>query len=309
METIIRNKPIHDMVLARATERCRTQHGNILVLTTVTAWLTTIGLVVGMSISGLFLMHYRLQSQANELAALAAQVMNEKDREGQMNDTISHCRQLVFASREIYDSTAQTYPDFEPLARQLLDGATASAADLEAERKNLLKIATDEANQKVAESFRAMSERDKLTLPWLQTSSPTVVNVSVGYVDGVPSNVEILPTSEQATTLAVLKAHDQQNNFFAEKNHHYLPNINAKLPGQESHLDFNFSSLAPPVLGTVSPLHAMLPAAFRSDQPGQLPSAAQVTLSLDVATQIGASIHKTVKVVGCAAACGAEPVR
>jgi len=275
----------------------------MLVLTVVSVWLIAMGLVVGLSFVGVYFMYAALQNQTNDLALLAATILNEGDREGQMNNMVSFSRQLVFTSRKTYVRFADDL-DFEPIAKQLLDEARDGAAAVEAERANLLRTATSEATNELASAFqKGMASQDKMTLPWIQTTSPRIVSVSFGYVDQVPSNVE---PPKALTELAAL---DKQIIHTAQKDNYYVPNIDAKLSGPDTNLDFNLTSLAPPVQGTVSPAHMILPTAFKSDAPRHLPSVVTIGVTLDVATQFPTKAHETMKVIGCAATSGAQPPR
>jgi len=279
----------------------RRSHGNILILTCVLMTLVALGLVIGMSFSSVFLMRARLQSEANDIALAAAQVLNDNDREGRMNNMISRSRQLVTASRSNYSVTRGAYPDLEPLAKQLLDEARDSARFLEAERVRLRDVAISEAKQRAQETCQNLKDQTRLMLPWLHTDSTTMVNISLGYIDGVQSNVA------PARALPDLEQHDQNAGYIRQQSNLYLGNIRAKLPSEDGDLAFSLSSLPAPVDGSVSPARATLASAYRDSPTDQLPSAVRIELALPVSTELGAKTQAEIKTLGCAATYGAAP--
>ncbi len=275
--------------------------GSVLILTCILITLIAVGLVVGMSFAGLYLMRGLLQSEANEIALAAAQALNADDREGRMNNMISGNRQLVVASRKSHSWT-RDYADYEPLSRELLEEAKRSAQLLEGERVKLAHVAEGEAEDKAEETYEKLKNRTRLVLPWLQTGSAEKLGkIRLGYIQGVQSNVQL------PETLFELKKHDQERSYVRPNSGLYLGNISPRLPGEDAHLPYNLSSLAAPVERYASPARITLPSEYR-DLPGDhLPSAVFVELGLPVATKVGAQTQSKIKTVASAATYGAMP--
>src|SRR5262249_36522449 len=246
--------------------------GNILILTSLLAWLIVIGLVVGMSFASLFAIQLAAQSMANEIAMAAAQALNDSDREGHMNNMISRNRQLVFAARETHDLAANECPSLRLLADQLLDETRGGASDLERERRNLLEIAQQEATTNGRQAFERLKSHTNLSLPWLQTGVARMTNFSLGFADGVETNV-VTPTG-----LPVLTKFDRDRGYARNKSNLYRANLNARLPGADADLNFNLASLAAPVKAVASQSHLMSASDFKGQAISHLPSAVKVQL-------------------------------
>ncbi|HEY9678907.1 MAG TPA: hypothetical protein V6C76_12940 [Drouetiella sp.] len=296
----------------------RAKNGNMLVVVMVVGGVVLIALVVGMSFSGMYFAENILQNYANECAQSGAAVLNGGDqatlnqginsanREGQMNDMIMRTRALVKESRENIDQTAQNInnENYRGLADQLMDEAKQSAVDMEAERKTLKQVSEQEATDAI---INRLAEIQKLnvSLPWLQFSSPKLVRkigIQFGQVKDVQSNVMQLDASNNLMT-------DDQS--YVAPNKHYKAGANARLQGSDSSLDFKVSSLQPASLNKeISPARLILPDTFQPlKNPDDLSSAVRVTLTMNVATTIGAETHNKIRASGNATTTGASATR
>src|SRR5262249_50796310 len=155
--------------------------------------------------------------------------------------------------------------------------------------------AATEAKQSAQETWTRVREQTRLILPWLQTDSMALVEISLGHIDGVQSNVAA------ANALPDLEQFDQSAGYVRQASNLYLGNIHAKLPGDDSDLAFSFCSLPAPVQGSISPARATVASAYRVSATDQLPSAVKVELVLPVSTELGAKTQSEIKTVGCAA--------
>jgi hypothetical protein len=236
---------------------------------------------------------------ANEIAMAAAQVLNNNDREGQMNNMISRNRQLVFASREVADWSTPDYPALQPLADRLLREARDSARALESERAWLRELVQEEARQKAQEALKRLRSKTKISLPWIQTSAAQLADFSLGYENHVETNVLVPPGLPQ------LAEFDRQKEYARERSNLYRANVNARLRGADADLEYNLASLAAPVKNSVCPARLILSRDFRELPSAQLPSAARVELIVTVATKVGVKAERKFRVTSSASASGA----
>lgn len=123
--------------MARSHNKQRSNEGNILVFTCVGVVILVVCMLMAYSFSGLYFEHNRLQASADEIALAGAKKLNARNRIGQMNNMISRCRQLVYSSRDDYNTIKEEFPQIERIADQLLQESRQSALDLETERKKI----------------------------------------------------------------------------------------------------------------------------------------------------------------------------
>ncbi len=279
----------------------KSECGNILVLVCVFAAVNALAMIMSCSFGGLFFVHNRLQTSADEIALAGARKLNETDRLGQMNNMIGRCRQLVFSSRKTNDEALERYPQLRNLSQQLLAEARQSASDLEAERVRLASIAHDEALISMHNKFNEIKGSYPMSLPWLKVSEPVmrVSDIKFGKMNGAQSNVSELKGLDE------LAAHDASSLYIHSASHLYRESINARLPaGSDGSLDFKISSLPAPVEKTISPARVTLAKNFRQINSDHLPSAVQIELKLDVATGLGTPAGNQLVVTGTGAAVG-----
>ncbi len=122
-------------------------------------------LIMAYSFCGVYWLHNRLQTSADEISLAGAKKLNDRDRIGQMNNMVARCRQLVHSSREDYDTTKKDYPELASFAEPLLDEARTSAGDLEQERKKMNAVAESEAAQAMKDRFDQIKGTYPMVLP------------------------------------------------------------------------------------------------------------------------------------------------
>jgi hypothetical protein len=280
----------------------RKNRGNMLILVCVSMGLLCLGLTVGMSFGGLYFAQALLQNQANDLALTAAVALNASDREGQMNNMISRCRGLVYESRnEDNDASDRNYTDIQPLADMLLDESRQSARDLDTERTKLQQLGQAEATAQVNAQFQQMSKLNELILPWIQCKKPKLEGITFGQVKDVQSNVTALSDFNDLTP--------DDENYIRPQSNRYYANVNAKLPGQDADLNFQLSSLQPPVQNETAPARIALPGAFADTPNGDMNSAVKIDLSVAVGTEYGGKTENAIHVTGVSVANGGGIMR
>jgi hypothetical protein len=260
----------------KVKEATRKQHGNMLWLSLLGFLTIIIGLMVGASFINLLFIQNQVQKLTDEATINGAVKLNDGNRIGQMNDLVSHCRQLVYTSRQITYSVPNTSPDLQMLSQQILDEDRASAHELEQERGRLQAVCANESKKAITESLDSQTSIYRSLLPWLRMQTPHVVAIEFGSVKGVTSNALMNPVLED------LAAHDKTLKLYDESSKLYFGNIDAKLPGDDSDLTFKLSSLAAPVNGTVSPARLALVDVFDKQKGQQLQSTAKVTVGTEV---------------------------
>lgn len=282
---------------------CRTIKGNLLVLASVSSVVSALLLIAALSLVGLLGIHNRLKRTADEIALVGACQLNASDRIGQMNNMVARCRQLTYASRQADDLAQENCPNWQGLADQLLQEARDDAKSLEVERQKLEALSIQEAQSAMQDVFEQRKTGYRVKLAWTELAEPDLVSIQFGKIVDVDSNVSLL------TGIPELASFDQSSGLVRPNRNLYEEGINAKLPGQDSDLNFYLSSLPPPIQKTVAPARVALNPEISPETTNQLRSAVQVVLSINVSTGLGFKVSETTVVASTAAAAGAEPMR
>jgi len=277
------------------------QKGNMILLTSLTMGFASLLTLIAISFGSLFWLNGKTQTFANQLALAGACRINEYDRVGRMNSMIACCRQLVYSSRMDYDQANTNYPHLTGLAQDLLNEAHEGALLLETDRTQLRNLITSEVSQTIQAKFNAEKDSYKLTMPCLKVGVPELLTRNLGQVDNIKSNVEEMKGFDE------LEDHDQTQ-YIDSQSKLYKENINARLPGSDSHLNFRISCLAAPVDDTVAPARVVLRDVFEYTPDGHLASAVWVELATDVETGLGPKGNGRMHLVGAATAAGGSPM-
>lgn len=291
-----------------AQSRTRRQSGNMLVLGCVFMSFVASLLTLAFSFGSLFFINNRLQTSANEVALAGARALNHHDQIGQMNNMIGRCRQLVYSSSHTYDDVMVHCPHLSSLAKELRDEAILSANDLNSQRAVVLNYAQSSATEAMQSKWDSIKDSYPIVLPWLKVSAPMVPTFNFGKIANTESNVtEFTAFPELVTydhTHNAVRLPDDPSNTNALTL--YKQCIDAKLPSPNSSLTFKLTSLSAPVANIIAPARIVQPDVFETILPDQIPSAAQVRLTLPVSTGLGVSTSNAISSVGTAAATGAE---
>jgi hypothetical protein len=273
-----------------------------LVFTCVGLVILAMLLLIAYSFSGLYFVHNRLQTSADEIALTGAKKLNDRNRIGQMNNMISRCRQLVYCSRDDYKNVKQEFPEIEKFADQLLQESRQSALDLEIERKKMRAAAESEAVQAMHDKFDSIKKTYAMTLPWLRVRTPRVIGVGLGRIDGIESNVEEFDQFEK------LKQSDRDQGYTAvfDKLNLYKGNKNQQLKDDDTDLPFFLTSLPAPIKSEVSPARTLLSDSYREADDEPVPTATKVILDLRVENGAGPKTGETMQVTGTAMTAGAS---
>jgi ElaB/YqjD/DUF883 family membrane-anchored ribosome-binding protein len=264
--------------------------------------LLAVCLLIAYSFSGLYFVHNRLQTSADEIALTGAKKLNDRNRIGQMNNMIARCRQLVYASRDDKNSVQKEFPDIERFADQLLEEARQSALELEKERKKMRAVAEDEAVKAMRAKFNSIKTTYAMELPWITVRTPRVIGLGLGSIEGTESNVEEFDQFEK-----LKKAdRDQQNTVSYTKMSLYKGNRHQRLIEDDSDLPFYLSSLPAQIESEVAPARTILPATYREADDEPVPTATKVTLDLRVENGIGPKNAGTMRAIGTAITTGAS---
>lgn len=288
----------------KALNQTRSTRGNILVLVFICFSLVCLFVIAAFSFGGLFFVHNRLQSSAEEIALAGAAKLNVHDRLGQMNNMVARCRQLVFSSLDDYDETNKRFKDLEPFALTLLEESKQSARYLETERKQLVVICQSEVQTAMQEKFDEIKTSYRVTLPWLIISEPQMKVVQFGKVRDVESNVkemkhlEKLYKEDQGKHAAFVD-YPAMKIYKAEKDQ--------KLDGAD--VSFKLSSLTPAVNGEIAQARILLPDKFAKHNPEYAPSTTRVELSCSVQGGIGFNAKSRLQAIGIASTTGGGPQR
>lgn len=271
-------------------------------------------MVVGIAFSFylVFFSHKHLQNWSEDLALECARQLNENDHGGKINNLVGHSRELVFSSRELYYKTNNDdFRALQGLAAQVLEQSRSGARLVSAERNRYVDVSMQSLRKTIKEA-ETRNNRG-LFLTNFSASGAQVVDFKVGNLDQVASNVE---TSSGVTNLLF---HDRHQNYIktGKQVDLYKANVNLKLPGEDSDLDFELASLPAPVKGTAAPLrltrgqgfkHSLILRSAGSDQSGKctvIPSAVQVVMTMKMKQNVVGKLESQTRTVNTACANGA----
>jgi len=276
--------------------------GNVLIFVCVGVVILAMCVLVGYSFSGLYFDHNRLQTSADEIALTGAKKLNDRDRIGQINNMISRCRQLVYSDRDDSKDIKKEFPEIQKISDQLMQESRQSAQDLENERKKVRSLAENEAVQAMHDKFDSIKQSYAMTLPWMRVSTPRVIGVGLGCIDGVESNVEEFDQFDE------LKQSDRSQGYTAlfDQLNLYKSNKNEQLKDDDTDLPFFLTSLPAPIKTEVSPARVIMPDSYREADDEPIPTATQVILDLKVENGIGPNAAGTMKATSTAITTGAS---
>ena len=271
-------------------------------------------MVVGLAFSFylVFFSHKHLQNCAEDLALDCARQLNENDHGGKINNLIGHSRELVFTSRELYYKTnTDDFRGLQGLAAQVVEQSRSGARLVSDERNRYVDVSLQNLRKAVRDA-ESGNQRGLLSTNF-SCGGGQVVDLKVGDLIQVVSNVE---TSSGVNNLLL---HDRQQNYIktGKQVDLYKANVNLKLPGEDSDLDFELASLPAPVKGAAAPLrltrgqgfkHSMILRSGGEDKPGKckvIPSAVQVVMTMSVQQNVVGKLESQTRTVNTACANGA----
>jgi hypothetical protein len=249
--------------------------------------------VVAFSFYLLVTQQERQQTVADNIALSLAKTINEGDRIGQMNNLVTLNRELVYNSRQISAATMSSDLYFcSPLAQQLLNEARSSADDVDKERQQQIEVAKAALHYQIDNYNVNTKNQPQLHLPWWQSYDPQILQVNLGSIAGVTSNVVHNDVFQPLTDYDLI-----DRKYVQKSSHLYFGNICAKLPEPDSDLNFKLTSLPAPVETTVAPARLANGQVFSSagtvfangkfvpeTKFDQIPSAVQVLATMKVAS-------------------------
>lgn len=261
---------------------CRNSRGSTLFLVVCVAFMIIAVAMIFVCLYMVMNQQRRNESKAEELALTMSTAINRNDWIGDINSMTGYSRELVFSSRQALNTVMNSYPQLKPLATQLLDESRSSALIVGLDKKSLIAHIAKTVEKDIQSANAKSVKQRGLTLPWVSTGVAKVRNVSIGFIDGVSSNVRA------PLAIPELKENDISQKYLEEKTLLYNANINARLPAPDDDINFTICSLPAMVKDTVSPARLASNEEFRqfvTIEPGQrvdlskceqLPSAVQV---------------------------------
>ncbi len=200
------------------------------------------------SMNGLLMKQNSSQSKADSMALSFAETINENDRIGQINELEACNRELVFTSRQRLRECRQKDLDIlEPLCSQLVTEARSGHHLIEQERRNQLELICRQLKQSAEQQNEQAAAQSNFSLAFLQTKAPMVTRIDIGHISNIESNVKPQGVVQE------LAAFDAEHGFLNKRSKLLKANLNAKLPAEDSDLDFYISGLAARVGDTCSP--------------------------------------------------------
>jgi hypothetical protein len=271
-------------------------------------------MVVGTAFSFylVFFSHQHLQNWSEDLALDCARQLNENDHGGKVNNLLGHSRELVFTSRELYYKTnVDDFRALQGLAAQVLEQSRSGARLLCDERSRYVDVSMKNLRKTVKDA-ETRNQRG-LFLTNFSACGAQVVDLKVGNLEQVVSNVET------SSGVANLLSYDRQQNYIktGKQVDLYKANLNLKLPGEDSDLNFELASLPAPVSGTAAPLrlargkgfkHSLILRDAGEDKTGKctvIPSAVQVVMTMKMKQNVIGNLESQTKTVNTACASGA----
>jgi hypothetical protein len=277
-------------------------------------WCTAVVLLaigLGLSIQYYFSSDQRLQFTADNLATTAALNLNYSDRIGQINNLVANARELVFNSRAAYNYTVDNYPHLAGLANRFLVESRQGADMVENARQSL--VTTTLTNIRTTIKTQAKTFANEAMLPWSRSTVPELVNVRLGSIKDLESNVMAPLGNDELLEL------DTKSAYIDSVTKLYYGNTNLRLP-EDADKNFYLASLSAPVNGIIAPAKLTSSDKFlRSvdiikdgqEQTGtrciQLPSAVQLDMQTKVINQVIVDVTNAITADSTAETNGAYP--
>lgn len=270
----------------------RNEKASMLLIGLAAAFIVVLAIAVAFFLAFPFFMQKRTQTTADSAALELAANLNQQDRAGQMNNLVVLCRNLVYTSRQTYQKCAADYPHLEPLARQLMQESRNSAQKVEQERKNLITMTLADLRTSFDKAKQMEALQQTLKLPGMTAEPAMVDNVALGSIKDIESNVR--------TELGIpdLVSADRASGYIQKGSDLYMGNIDARLPGPDSDMNFKISSLPAPVGGELAKARLTLSNVFKQmcvfvkggqvvgSAPEYTPSALKVEMVHNLKTEI-----------------------
>jgi hypothetical protein len=294
---------MHLNVIVKRQRNLRKAKGGMLLLSLASGFLLMLCFYSWFSVLSLFYIQGNLQRLADQVALSGACQLNPANRLGLINEMTARCRQSVYAARSIRQLAQNASLEEQMLADQLLDEDRQDAQDLNTAREQIQTLSTGQASKAISKDFKSEGAHFCPSLPWLLLDKPTLVSVQFGSIARTDSNVHAL------TGIQELADFDDAMKFVSRDSGLYAGNINAKLPGEDDDLSFQFSSLPAAVNTIVAPARVVLPDVFRVNGKEQLHSAVKVVITVHLRTGVLNPSVNAITVVGTAAANGAQALR
>jgi len=295
-------------------KRYHHQRGNILFFSI--AVLAVVLLLCGgaFTVHYLFTAHKSLADKAEFENIVVSRFLNMSDSAGQMNNMVAASRELVFSSREMQETIAESHPEMLPLATKLIGESRDGAKFVSDERGRLLQSTLADVRD-WAKGFGNGDQAEKLQhmLPGIDTSELSLVNLDAGCISDTDSNVYAPQGNNDLMKL--------DRKFINPRSNLYYGNITLSLPAPDDDLTFKLSSLPAPVKGTIAPERLLANDLFKSTlllvkdgQPNvgscdQIPSALSLTARVKFQSNLGVETKQQLVVRTTAATNGAGPMR
>jgi hypothetical protein len=260
----------------------------------------------------LFISSGCLQSDADRLALIAALKLNENDCAGKINLLEQASRELIFDSRESFDSLHQDGKDPDALAEQLLEEAKENSHLVEQTRQAWISQTVDEMNKLAKKSSEGRLFSSAVNLPWSAAAEPQIEKIEFGNLHQTHANVELVQGSEQ------LHEFDIASGYADSRGKFYMGKKTLTLPSQDGSLSFHFSCLPPPIQGETAEARLAQASAFQpaatviengsvvAGRPSDIACAVRVSLQMEVVGRIGKGLQATEHATAVAATRGAD---
>jgi hypothetical protein len=269
--------------------------------------------VIGLALSIHYLLfsHSFLENDANQLATKLAVNLNYNDRIGQMNNVVANAHELLFNSRTTYERISSHCPQVSSLAEHLLSESREGADIVEKARKQLNVLILKDLETSAEGASGTLGKN--VSLPWASSTPAQILDLKVGNIKGVESNVSAPIGNDDLLEL------DTKMGYIDPETNLYYGRCIMKLPGDPDK-KFRLTSLAAPVEGSVAPPRLTEAKVFeksadfwKDGQPtgnvcDQLPSAVQLRINMDVTNKVAVTSTQSSNAVSTAATSGAKPV-
>jgi len=232
--------------------KSRSESGNIF----FTSLLVIVPIILSALVASTFwcapIMENDLAVQTDRLNLILASYLNKDDRQGRLNNMLAASRQLVLISRLNYNEAIDNCPVIAPFATRLLEEAREGAKLVGKERNQIHDLILADVKTLTEENTRRadiypLKDDAVFLLPWLRCHRLSIESLTLGYVEGINSNVQATKTNPE------LMAIDKR--FIDANTGLYYANISLPLPGPDSDLKFELSSVTAPIKGKIPESH------------------------------------------------------
>lgn len=290
----------------------RRSSGSMLILVSITILILVAVFMLCFTLHNLLFQRGRCQQDSDSFVVGLADGLNINDAVSQVNELEARSRELVFDTRRQLNEVAgdEEVSFIAPLCDRFMMEAREGHDLVERERKSqIAKVCRELCREAVRHNAEAR-QRGAWSFAGVSAEQTIIERIEVGRIAAVETNV---PATRQFEELLM---HDRERGYLHRDSNLFKAGVNAKLPGEDSDLDFMMSGIPACVGGVTATVRNVnsdvfipLGKVFENGEAcpvtlTHLPNAVRVSSA--VATDIAGKHQTSVKIYSVGASSGAN---